>query len=204
MTNGDPLGVALAEANDGVYMGSNNCLWLSLADELVPDPPLLREMLVETYLDDPVSLETVGYEILPIDLFPKLPNMATPELRDLCTSHIMRGGFLSASLFLELLENAARNNRLHEVLKRPVDIAFFIESEDRTKATASISFRYPEGRASSVAMVMCDHNGSHFQRLRSGSRPSKVLTSEDTSHSKPLQAVAIARFVPRNQCGALI
>ena len=90
----------------------------------------------------------------------------------------MRGGFLSASLFLELLERSARNNRLHEVLRRPVDIAFFVESEDGTKATASTSFRYPEGRASSVAMVMCDHNGSHFQRLRSGSRPSQVLTPE--------------------------
>jgi hypothetical protein len=28
MINEDPLGVALAEANDGEYMGPNNCLWL--------------------------------------------------------------------------------------------------------------------------------------------------------------------------------
>ena len=87
---GEPLGVGLVERNNGSFMGTNNCLFLSLRDLLIPDPPQLRSMLSQLYWDmDPGMKLRMARAILAYVPVDTLHNLPLGELTARCTNHIL-------------------------------------------------------------------------------------------------------------------
>jgi len=198
--SGDPVGVAIVEENDGLYMGPNNCLLISLQDILIPNPPQLRSMLIEFFCNlESCSKLPMASAILAIERVDLLEALQPDELTARCTEHITNDGYLPAELLTALLESAARDNTLGSILSAPSDIAFFSESIDRSQAKLVTSFQYPTESPCAVAMVMCSADNGHFDRLRPARSPSAVLTK--ASESMPFVPIGpscrrAGRFAP--------
>lgn len=182
------LGVAIAEHNSGVWDGFNNCLFLSLKEHLVPSPRILRGLLADFFCSlDHDRKRQLGLGILP-DNSPvmNIEDVCDDVLTAHCVSHIANYGYLYAPLLVDFLINMGQQNRLDDILKTPVDIAFF-QSHSVSGAQFSISFRYPGSGPRGLAMILCNQQGTHFERLRPPRQNSEIMTSEHScqSPSKP-------------------
>jgi len=179
-TSDNVLGVALREPNDGNF---NNCLYLSLRDIIIPSPERLREMLASHFCTlDEQTKRDLSLSILPFA--PARGFDCIDQITNRCTQLTRRGGHLSAQLLLSLLDAAAHDGSLPDILSEPCDIVFFQESSCRTYAVQSISFQYPVEQPSSVIMVMCNSSVTHFERLRPAGDLSEVMTSASPHNRK--------------------
>lgn len=173
------LGIAVAESNNGYWDGPNNCLLLSLKEHLVQSPQVMRSLLTDFYCS--LELEHkrhLGLGILADDLTQEIWDMDEDRLTALCATSIQNNGLLFAPLLVDFLFHYSKVNQIDDILKGPIDLVF-LKAHGVSDARLSISFRHPSNESCNAALVLCNEEGTHFERLRSPLQLSEVVTSED-------------------------